>query len=320
MAGVSVGIALPTREVALQGAVDAAPLIKTTRQVEELGYDSVWVGDSFVARHRLEPMTLLAAVAMVTDHVVIGTAAITASIKEPAGLAHSIVTLDQLSGGRLRMGIGTGAPLPVQAEHDAVTMTYRERRERVDEMVSLWRRAWSGDTGDLVGKYYDLSALRDQPAPLQPGGPQLWLASNGKPRAVERIAAHYDGWIPILPGPEDYAAYWRSIRSAVADAGRDPDAITPCLYVTVHINKDAEQAEAGLNAYTGRYNDLPLAPMAQYQLYFGGSEEAFVAWLTPYIEAGARHVVLRIGAFDGYDKHLHAVADQVVPALHAMTP
>lgn len=315
MSKVSVGIALPTREVAMKGATDALPLLKVAQQVEELGYDAIWAGDSFVARHRLEPMTLLAAVAMVTDRIVLGTAAITAVNKEPVALAHVITTLDQLSGGRLRMGIGTGAPLPVQAEYDAVTMSYRERAARVDEMVTAWRHVWNGEDADLAGEYYNLAALRDQPLPLQAGGPPLWLASNGKPVTAKRIAALYDGWMPILGSPEEFAARWRNIADEATALGRDPESITRCLYVTVHINDDADEAVAGLNRYTGRYNELPLNAMAEYQLYFGGSEQAFVDWLKPYVDAGAQQIILRIGDFDDLDRHLRAIADTVVPAF-----
>jgi alkanesulfonate monooxygenase SsuD/methylene tetrahydromethanopterin reductase-like flavin-dependent oxidoreductase (luciferase family) len=319
MSSVQVGITLPTRESALLGVQDAAPLMKLARQVEDLGYDSVWAGDSFVARRRLEPMTLLAAISVATDRVLIGTAALIVPGREPVSLAHTIVTLDQLSGGRLRMGIGTGWPLPVKAEHDAVTMTFRERCERVDEMVSGWRRAWSGEDGDLVGKYFDLNALLDQPAPLRRGGPPLWLASNGRPVAAARIAENYDGWMPILPDADDYGRYWHDIRSRTSAAGRDADAVTPCLYANVNINRDADLARLGLDAYTRRYNGLPLSAMKDYQLYFGGSTKAFTAWLQDYVRAGARQIVLRIATFDNYERQLRAIADEVVPALHAMS-
>jgi alkanesulfonate monooxygenase SsuD/methylene tetrahydromethanopterin reductase-like flavin-dependent oxidoreductase (luciferase family) len=301
----------------MKGATDALPLLKVAQQVEELGYDAVWAGDSFVARFRLEPMTLLASVAMVTDRVVIGTAAITAVNRDPVALAHVTTTLDQLSGGRLRMGIGTGAPLPVQAEYDAVTMSYRERAERVDEMVSGWRHVWNGEDADLAGRYYNLAPLRDQPLPFQQGGPALWLASNGKPVTAKRIAKLYDGWMPILGNPEEYAERWANIAAEARAVGRDPESITRCLYVTVHINDDADEAVAGLNKYTGRYNELPLTAMAEYQLYFGGSAQAFVDYLKPYVDAGAQQIILRIGSFEDYDDHLRAIADTVVPAFQS---
>jgi alkanesulfonate monooxygenase SsuD/methylene tetrahydromethanopterin reductase-like flavin-dependent oxidoreductase (luciferase family) len=318
MPGVSVGIALPVREVAILGAHDAAPLIQMARQVEELGFDSVWVGDSFVARQRLEPLTLLAAIAMVTNEVEIGTAALTAVLREPLTLAHAIVTLDQLSGGRLRLGIGTGQPLPVKSEYDAVSMSFRERAGRVDEAVRLFKKAWNNVEGDLKGEYFDLIGMRMQTPPSQPGGPPLWLATDGKPKGVTRTATLYDGWMPILLDPAEYGTRLKAIREEAEAAGRDPQAITPALYTTVHIDNDVAVADAGLNDYTHRYNNLPLKAMSNYQLYFGGSEKAFVDWLTEYVEAGARHIILRVGSFDEYDSQVRALAEGVLPAIHAL--
>ena len=318
MSAVNVGIALPVREIAILGSNDAAPLLKMARQVEELGYDAVWVGDSFVARHRLEPLTMLAAIAMVTDRVTIGTAALTAVLREPLTLAHTIVTLDQLSPGRLKLGIGTGAPLPVQAEYDAVTMSYRERAARVDEAVTMWKRAWRNEEGSLAGQYADLNGLRLQMPPTQLGGPPLWLASNGKPGAVRRVAHLYDGWLPILITPDGYRDSLAAIRAELAAVGRDPRDVETGLYVTVNINDDADEATAGLDDYTHRYNDLPLPAMAAYQLYYGGSEKELASWLAGYVEAGARNIVLRIGSFDNYDRNVRAIADGVVPVLHAL--
>jgi alkanesulfonate monooxygenase SsuD/methylene tetrahydromethanopterin reductase-like flavin-dependent oxidoreductase (luciferase family) len=92
VSSVQIDISRPTREtalleMALLGAEDASPVLKVTQQIEEFGYDSVWAGDSFVARPRLEPMTLLAAVARETDRVLVGTAALIAPGREPAAVA-----------------------------------------------------------------------------------------------------------------------------------------------------------------------------------------------------------------------------------------
>ncbi|MEJ2858936.1 MULTISPECIES: LLM class flavin-dependent oxidoreductase [unclassified Saccharothrix] len=320
MPAVEVGVALPVRESAMLGHRDASPLTDKAKQVEELGYDSVWVGDSFVARHRLEPLTLLAAITMVTERVSVGTAALTASLRDPLALAHTVATLDQLAVGRLRLGLGVGAPLPVAEEHAAVTMSYRERVDRVDEAVRLWKRSWRGERGELVGRYADLTGLRDQSPPFTPGGPPVWMASNGKPGAVARAGALYDGWLPVRIDPDEYHRSWQDIRAAATAAGRDPDTITPALYVTAFIDEDDDAARAGLEAYTHRYNNLPLAPMTDYQLYFGGSAARFTRWLGEYVDAGARHVVLRMGSFDDYDHHVRVIADEVVPALHESVP
>jgi len=217
----------------------------------------------------------------------------------------------------LRLGIGTGAPLPVKSERDAVTMSYRERADRVDEMVRGWKMVWNDEDGDLAGKYYNLEGLRAQSPPLQVGGPALWLASNGKPDAVRRVVERYDGWMPVQIGPEDYASALVAIREKARTAGRDPDSISPTLYITVNTDEDADEAVAGLDKYTHRYNGLPLTAMTPYQLYFGGSTEAFVTWLGEYAKAGARHFILRIGSFENYEQQVLSIADGVLPSVHA---
>lgn len=314
-----IGVALPVRELSiLRPDSAAAPLIKLAQQVEELGYDSVWVGDSFVTRHRLEPLTLLGAISMVTKNVTIGTAALTAVLREPKTLAHAMVTLDQLSGGRLKMGLGMGEPLPVNNESDQVTMSYTERIGRVDEAIAAFKAVWQGRDDDLKGQYYNLSELRLQGPPMTPGGPGIWLASNGKPKAVRRTGTMYDGWMPVHIDAEQYGRSLQGIRQAAEDAGRDPDLIVPSLYVNVNIGEDKAAGEAALNEYTTRYYQLPVTTMANYQNYFGGTEKEMIAFLREYIDAGCRHIVLRINTFTDYDRILTAIGENVVPAIHKL--
>ncbi len=302
----------------MAGSYDSAPLLELAREIEELGFDSVWAGDSFIARPRLEPLTLLAAVAAVTKRVEIGTAALIAVLREPLTLAHAISTLDHISGGRVRLGIGTGSPLPVRSETAAVPMPYSERAGRVDEAVTLFKRAWNGGDGDLRGRYWDLGALRQQPPPAQPGGPAFWLAGNGSPRVIARIAGGYDGWMPLLPDQDLYARTWRSIRASVSTAGRDPGSVTASLFATINVNPDSARAWADLDDYSRRYYGLPLAKMSELQPYFGGSEDECAQWLAGYVRAGARHIVLRIGSFDAHSRHLRATAETVLPVLRSM--
>jgi alkanesulfonate monooxygenase SsuD/methylene tetrahydromethanopterin reductase-like flavin-dependent oxidoreductase (luciferase family) len=318
VSSINIGILLPTRETAMVGTYDFTSLLKFARQAEELGFESVWAGDSFVVRPRHEPLTLLAAVAAATERVSIGTAALIAVRREPSTLAHTIVTLDHVSEGRLQLAIGTGAPLPIKTESDAVTMGYDERAGRVDEAVAAWKTVWHGRDGDLTGRYWDLSGLRQQPPPAKTGGPSLWLASNNSPKAFARAAHYYDGWMPLLPDPGEYERGWKAIREAAIAKGRSPDELTPSLFATVNLGPDPDRARAELEAYSRQYYGLPLEKMSTIQPYFGGSPEGCVEWLSAYVRAGARHFVLRMGSFDAPEKHLQATAEVVLPALREL--
>jgi alkanesulfonate monooxygenase SsuD/methylene tetrahydromethanopterin reductase-like flavin-dependent oxidoreductase (luciferase family) len=311
-----IGIVLPVRELQISDPNTAAgTLLEGARQVEDLGFDSVWVADSFVVRPQLEPLTLLAAISAVTRNVTIGTAALPASTREPRSLGHMMATIDQLSGGRLVMGLAMGEPLPNQV----VTESYTERVNRIDEAVRAFKAVWQGRDDELKGTYYDLSELRQQGRPLTSGGPGIWLAGNGKPKAVARAGALYDGWLPVRIEPAQYRESLLQIQQAVRAADRDPGDFTPSLYVSVNVDRDAEAAEAALNEYTDRYYKLPLSTMQRFQNYFGGTEKELIAYLREYIDAGCRHITMRINSLTDYDRILHAIGENVVPAIHEIT-
>jgi alkanesulfonate monooxygenase SsuD/methylene tetrahydromethanopterin reductase-like flavin-dependent oxidoreductase (luciferase family) len=140
-----IGIMLPSRETAMTGRHDAPGLVDFAKAAEVAGFDSVWVGDSLLARTRAEPLSILAAVAVVTDRVELGTAALIAPLRHPLLAAAQVATVDQLSGGRLILGLGSGSPLPEsRREFDAVGMPFAARGARLDEMTRLWRQAGAG--------------------------------------------------------------------------------------------------------------------------------------------------------------------------------
>jgi alkanesulfonate monooxygenase SsuD/methylene tetrahydromethanopterin reductase-like flavin-dependent oxidoreductase (luciferase family) len=223
---VSVGITLPSRETAMTGRHDARGLVEFAKAAQEAGFDSVWAGDSLLARTRAEPLSILAAVAAVTDRVALGTAALIAPLRHPLLAAAQAATVDQLCGGRLILGLGSGAPLPEsRREFEAVGMPFAGRGARLDETVTLWRQTWGGH-----GEFADaLPAARS-------GGPPVWLAGGDTAKVIERVSTTYDGWLPYL-----HERAWDRIRG---QAVRD---ITPALYATVNLNDDKARADEELD-------------------------------------------------------------------------
>jgi alkanesulfonate monooxygenase SsuD/methylene tetrahydromethanopterin reductase-like flavin-dependent oxidoreductase (luciferase family) len=306
-----VGIMLPSRETAMTGRHDVAGLVEFGKEAEAAGFDSVWVGDSLLARSRAEPLSVLAAVAAVTNRVRLGTAALIAPLRHPLLAAAQAATVDQLSGGRLILGVGSAAPLPEsRREFDAVGIPFAARSARLDETVALWRQAWTGE-GGFNGRFWQLDDLAGAQPAAHPAGPPVWLAGGDTPKVIERVAASYDGWLPFLPNAGAYAQAWNRIR----DATDRP--ITAALYATININDDAGSARAELDAYMRAYYRQPLEVMNQIQAVRGGSIGECVDWLAGYVEAGARHLILRIGALDA---RAGKVADQLLPALRGIEP
>lgn len=283
----------------MTGKHDAAGLVTFAKAAEESGFDSVWVGDSLLARSRAEPLSVLAAVAAVTTRVTLGTAAMIAPLRHPLLAAAQAATVDQLSGGRLVLGVGAGFPLPeTRREFDAVGVPFSARAKQLDEMVDLWRQTWRGR-----GEFPD--AL----PPARQGGPAVWLAGADSPKVLARVGHSYDGWLPYLPDANDYRRAWEQIQ---AQATR---AITPALYATVNINRDRNRAVDELDSYTRAYYRQPLGAMTAIQAIRGGSAEQCLDWLGHYVDAGVRHLILRIGTLQPRPEML---ADTLLPALRSI--
>jgi alkanesulfonate monooxygenase SsuD/methylene tetrahydromethanopterin reductase-like flavin-dependent oxidoreductase (luciferase family) len=132
------------------------------------------------------------------------------------------------------------------------------------------------------------------------------------------VAAHYDGWLPFLPDPEEYRRAWGRITRLAEVAGRAAGAIEPGLYATVHLDADHARAEARLEEYVQGYYGRSLEFMSAIQAFHHGSAEQCADWLARFVDAGARHLVLRIGALDP-GRQLELVAAELLPALRAVS-
>ena len=148
---IKLGYLLPTRERIMEGEHEVAPMLTLAEQAEGMGFDSVWVGDSLLARPRHEPLTLLAGLAGRVGRVELGTAVLLPALRNPVLLAHQAATVDQISEGRLILGVGIAGDVPnIRAEFAAAFLQrnrqYRAERARLNpnapasERTTLARR------------------------------------------------------------------------------------------------------------------------------------------------------------------------------------
>ena len=138
----------------MEGRPDAASLLALAARAEALGYDSVWVGDSVLARPRHDPLTLLAGVAGRVPRVALGTAVLLPALRNPVLLAHQVATLDQVSEGRFILGVGIARDVPnIRAEFAACGVPFEKRVGRMMEGLRLCRALWSGEAVDWDGRW-----------------------------------------------------------------------------------------------------------------------------------------------------------------------
>ncbi len=278
------GLLLPSREALLWADGDLALLVRAARSAEQAGFDSVWVGDSLLARPRGEPLTLLAAIAGATSRVTLGTAVLLPLLRHPVTLAHSLASLDRLAEGRLVVGVGPGAELPgTHAELNAIGVPSDRRVTDMLAAVERWRTLWRNEE----------PGIELQPRPFRPGGPPIWLGGSG-PRMLRLTASSFDGWLPLSPTPDAYAAAHRALLEAAEKAGRDPSSIDTGVYLTVAVADSASTAAGELDAYIKAYYGVPAEVMARGMACYAGTLESAAEWFAAYRDAGAGHLVLRL--------------------------
>jgi alkanesulfonate monooxygenase SsuD/methylene tetrahydromethanopterin reductase-like flavin-dependent oxidoreductase (luciferase family) len=303
---VKLGYLLPTRERIMAGHPETGPLLALAAQAEAIGFDSVWIGDSLLARPRHEPLTLLAAVGGRTRTVKLGTAVLLPALRNPVIMAHQIATLDQASDGRVILGVGIAGDVPnIRREFEAAGVPFEKRVGRLLEGLRLCQALWTGQPVDWDGRWkVDQGVLA--PTPVQPGGPPIWMG-GGAPAGLIRAGREWDGWFPTGPDATGWARKFAEVKQAAKNAGRDPDKLTGALYLTVAIDEDRARGDAAVNQYLQDYYGVPAAVIRKRQACFSGNRDDVRDWLKGYVDAGVEHLVLRF--VGDHDRHLETVAD-----------
>ena len=302
----AIGYLLPTREGVMEGRPEAARLLALAERAEGLGYDSVWAGDSITSRPRHEPLTLLAAAAGRTRKVKLGTAVLLPALRNPVVLAHIVATLDQVSNGRVILGIGIAMDLArIRAEFEAAGVPWDKRIGRMNEAMDLCRALWSGNPVEWNGRWRVVADQGLAPPPIQPGGPPIWCGGMAQP-ALDRAARHYDGWFPNGPkDPAEWGRQWAEVKHRAESHGRDPAKMTGAVYLTLALDDDEARAHKRIDEYLVSYYGGAVEALRRHHTYYAGPEDGAGVWLKGYADNGVSHIVLRFAG--EHERQLEAV-------------
>ena len=227
--------------------------LAATRLAEDLGYDSVWTAEAYGS----DAATILAWLAAQTTRIRLGAAVFQIPGRSAAMTAMTAATLDQLSDGRMILGLGTSGPQVSEGWHG---VRFAQQLQRTRDYVAVVRMALARERVSYHGTTLELplpdgpgKALKLIIAPTQPQIP-IYLAALG-PNNTRLAGEISDGWIPTFMSPEHMGAFRELIAEGAAKAGRDPSAIDIAPSVQVHIAADVERARdhmrPGLALYIG---------------------------------------------------------------------
>ena len=311
------GILLPHRGVIIQSA--RRPPVEDCWTIARLCDDAdmdVWVGDSVVAKPRLEPLTTLAYVAAITQRSRLGTAILLPALRQPTVLAHQLANLDQISQGRLVLGLGVGWGLPAIArEWEACGQNHKRRVRDLEEHMAVWRMLWSGKPVSYEGKGFKLTEHTIGPLPWNVEGPPLLVTAGNRgeiiPAQIERVGKFGDGVITTYVTEDDI----RQLRTVCAEAMAKHDRARAdfplCVYTTIRLEDNVAKAETLTRAFLDKYYGGGVNFRGMMGL---GPAAAVIDVMKRYEAAGVTDLCVRLVGEDQVAQLQQFISD-VLPAL-----
>jgi len=269
------------------GIADPRQVLAMGPLAESLGYDSVWVMDHLLnsgyIRERLDdkpyyhPLATLSYLAATTKRVTLGTSVLVLPYHNPVELAKYGASLDQMSGGRVILGVGAGA---MTEEFEALGVPFRQRGALTTECMAIMKELWTSPDPHYRSPRWNLAGFKFAPKPLQQPSIPLWVG-GASPGALRRAATMGDGWHPTGMPPDEFRAAREEVRRLATAAGREPDALTMSMRVEVEV--------------AGR----PSSPRAAGRARLAGDDtDQMIAGIHAYRRAGVEHLVLALNSGD----------------------
>jgi probable F420-dependent oxidoreductase len=290
------------------GSVDVDRIRRYLARAEALGFTGAWVVEQVIGTiPSLEPIELLTYAAATTTRLRLGAAVLLTALRSPVHTAKSLATLDQLSGGRLDVGVGLGGSTAV---YPAFGLSAERRAARFAEGIGLMKRLWTEPRVTFDGAFYRLKDIPMEPKPLQRPHPPIWFGAH-HPDALRRAAALGDAFMGAGSlSTAKFAEEVALLRRTLEAAGRDPEAFP--VAKRVYIAVDADRARAGRRLaewFGGFYHRPQLAE----EVSVWGSVEECAEGLRAVVAAGARLLMLN-PVFDD-EEQLERFAAELAPRL-----
>jgi F420-dependent oxidoreductase-like protein len=291
-------------------------LLAVARRTEETGFDAFFRSDHYLTMGGdglpgpTDAWVTLAGLARETSRIRLGTLMTAATFRLPGPLAISVAQVDQMSGGRVELGIGAGW---FEAEHTAYGIPFPplgERFHRFEEQLAVVTGLWGtppGETFDFAGRHYDVSGSPALPKPVQAGGIPIIVGGAGKKR-TPRLAAQYANEFNVpFASADDNARLFAGVRAACEEEGRDPSSLVYSSALVLCVGKDEAEIARRAAAIGRDVDELRGHGIA-------GTPAEAVDILGRYAEAGARRCYLQVLDLSDLD-HLDLVASEVAPQL-----
>jgi probable F420-dependent oxidoreductase len=346
------GVRLP-----VAGVLAAPQAIKTSAvEADRLGFDTVWVHDYLIWNKELdsvhiscgsreafeaagpdyppmfyESLTTLAYCAAATERVRLGVAVLILPYREPLFTAKQLATIDDLSGGRLELGIGQGAAkstLNVDFEVLGVSRATKVRHTR--ENLEAMLRVWNEDSASFDGRFYKFEGATIYPKPRQLPHPPIWIGGSAD-KSLDMVADYADGWLSCWVTPDQFPSAVDDLSGRLKERGRPPGSLTIGSEIQILLAESEEEAqrqagrtmgafEQGYAGTTGGFAEDKQATSTLNEIWASsliGTPAQVRDRIDAYVDAGCTYFELKFiyHDLDHLFSQWRSFADVVMPAF-----
>jgi alkanesulfonate monooxygenase len=293
---------------------DARGLVDYGVKVEELGYDSLWVWDHVLLGVEpnfpiIESLTVLTAVAARTSRIKLGTGILVLPLRNPVLLAKQLGSIDQLSQGRLLMGMASGW---YKREFDAMGIPFERRGKIMDANLEILRALWT--EASVSGEWgpHKISKAVMYPKPVQQ--PQIPILIGGYvDRVLKRAATVGDGWLTYFYTPEAFTKSWTKIRGFAEEAGKDPNTLKNAAQLPIMVGPSRAAVEGEMMDWLNKEWDFPSNSDCSRDSAIMGTVEECVEQLEAHHAVGVQKIIFVPYKYEM--NQVETIAREILPRL-----
>jgi alkanesulfonate monooxygenase SsuD/methylene tetrahydromethanopterin reductase-like flavin-dependent oxidoreductase (luciferase family) len=305
-----IGVYLP------QMGFSFADVLHRARRCEELGIDSLWLYDHLYGPGMpdypsMEAWTLATALLVRTQRLRVGHMVLCNQFRHPVTLAKMATTLDQISGGRLSLGLGSGS---IEDEHRRAGLpwgTFAERSALLGETLQILHQAFADERIEFAGKHFTVTDMPVKPGPVQSPRPPIVVGGVGEKFTLPLVARYADVWNVPTYALDQIEQKIAVLRSICADVGRDPDSIVLSIEAVMALAADEESLPAVRSLAERRFGG---EGFGLHDTNLIGTPETVAERLSGLVELGFGQIVLFTHDRCS-DQTLELLASEVIPRL-----
>ena len=300
MVDIKIGVTVPNN----WGVADVKDVVEFGPLAEKLGFESVWVMDHLFNNgyigERLDdkpyyhPLATLSHISATTERILLGTSVLVLPYHNPVELAKYTATLDQMSAGRMVLGVGVGA---MTEEFEALGIPMSQRGSLTNESINIMKELWTHSSSSYSSSRWSFSEIKFAPKPFQTPHIPLWIGGSSS-GALKRVVNLGDGWHPSGVTPEEFSMGRLEIIELSKRTGRNPESLTMSARVEVEVGSGPSSARAANRARLS-----------------GDNPEEMIAGIEAYRSAGVEHIVLALNSGDvgRLKETMQQISETIIP-------